>query len=528
MLGGVFVFACLLAACHVLWLPQYVIDDAFISFRYARNLIEGHGLVFNPGERVEGFSNFSWVMLTALGMALDLEPAAWTRALGCAALFGTLLVSAYLARRLIGSTVAALATAALLCASTALCTSCVNGLETGLYGLLVTSVVACVVCRRWTAASALIGVAAITRPEGAGILVIATALSLLVRGGPRDRRTWTAMIAPAVAIVGALIAFRVSYYGHLFPNSVQAKSVLFPLLRESEPAAWFGLVFNSEGLEYASGFLRNSFGWFCLLAFVMMLRCVERRWSAIFALSVVTMGLAVSVYNFGDWMTSYRLLTPYLPMLCVLVVWGLWECAAWLAYQMSLRSNPLLPILGACIVVVCAYGQFQRNRPYIRTNPDPSLAAILANSQQPDLLAATDVLGRIGYYAPHVRFLDMAGLTDDHIARHGTLSPTFGRKDFDYVLSREPHFIMNNIYSPWPERMNRRVFTDGYWWVVYEPLSLGDPTRPWPRFVFVKRDSTLEAEFRRLMPDAHFLPPTALLNWRSRVCFDRVRNGLAS
>lgn len=40
---------------HVTW---FLTDDAFISFRYARNLLEGHGLVFNPGEYVEGYSNF--------------------------------------------------------------------------------------------------------------------------------------------------------------------------------------------------------------------------------------------------------------------------------------------------------------------------------------------------------------------------------------------------------------------------------------------------------------------------------------
>ena len=37
-------------------------EDAFISFRYARNLLEGHGLVFNPGERVEGYTNFLWTL----------------------------------------------------------------------------------------------------------------------------------------------------------------------------------------------------------------------------------------------------------------------------------------------------------------------------------------------------------------------------------------------------------------------------------------------------------------------------------
>src|SRR5262245_14911733 len=39
------------------------VDDAFISFRYARNLANGNGLVFNPGERVEGYTNFLWTVV---------------------------------------------------------------------------------------------------------------------------------------------------------------------------------------------------------------------------------------------------------------------------------------------------------------------------------------------------------------------------------------------------------------------------------------------------------------------------------
>src|SRR3990172_10212365 len=41
------------------------VDDAYISYRYAQNLSLGHGLVFNPGERVEGYSNFLFVILAA-------------------------------------------------------------------------------------------------------------------------------------------------------------------------------------------------------------------------------------------------------------------------------------------------------------------------------------------------------------------------------------------------------------------------------------------------------------------------------
>src|SRR5574341_1385921 len=39
------------------------VDDAYISFRYAQNAIRGSGLVFNPGERVEGFTNFLWTAM---------------------------------------------------------------------------------------------------------------------------------------------------------------------------------------------------------------------------------------------------------------------------------------------------------------------------------------------------------------------------------------------------------------------------------------------------------------------------------
>ncbi len=53
----------------------FLTDDAFISFRYARNLLEGYGLVFNPGEYVEGYSNFLWVLeLAAIRRVLGVAP----------------------------------------------------------------------------------------------------------------------------------------------------------------------------------------------------------------------------------------------------------------------------------------------------------------------------------------------------------------------------------------------------------------------------------------------------------------------
>nr|MBK7068484.1 hypothetical protein [Deltaproteobacteria bacterium] len=58
-------------------------DDAFISFRYARNLVGGMGLVFNPGERVEGYSNFLWTVLLAAFHRVGFGIPETARVLGC-------------------------------------------------------------------------------------------------------------------------------------------------------------------------------------------------------------------------------------------------------------------------------------------------------------------------------------------------------------------------------------------------------------------------------------------------------------
>ena len=42
-------------------------DDEMVSMRYAKNLVSGHGLVWNPGgDKVEGFTNPLWVLYMAL------------------------------------------------------------------------------------------------------------------------------------------------------------------------------------------------------------------------------------------------------------------------------------------------------------------------------------------------------------------------------------------------------------------------------------------------------------------------------
>ena len=74
-------------------------DDCFISFRYARNLVEGNGLVYNPGERVEGYTNFLWVLMMATAMKLRLAPELVSNVVGIASGVGILTLLVVLSAR---------------------------------------------------------------------------------------------------------------------------------------------------------------------------------------------------------------------------------------------------------------------------------------------------------------------------------------------------------------------------------------------------------------------------------------------
>ena len=58
--------AMIAALTWLAWLNRFIQDDAFISFRYSHNLVRGLGLVWNPGDRVEGYTSFLWTLIMAV------------------------------------------------------------------------------------------------------------------------------------------------------------------------------------------------------------------------------------------------------------------------------------------------------------------------------------------------------------------------------------------------------------------------------------------------------------------------------
>src|SRR5690606_35986274 len=133
---GLAALALIVAFAGVIW-PAWLSDDAFISFRYAQNLVDGHGLVYNQGERVEGYTNFLWTLLAAGVLALGGDLAWWSHLAGGVLGLAIVLLRFVQAVRLLPPAWALLA--ALIGAtsqSLLLYTARGSGLETGLFALL--------------------------------------------------------------------------------------------------------------------------------------------------------------------------------------------------------------------------------------------------------------------------------------------------------------------------------------------------------------------------------------------------------
>ncbi|HET9886334.1 MAG TPA: hypothetical protein VFR10_02385, partial [bacterium] len=219
---------------------RWVSDDAFISFRYARNLVHGHGLVFNVGERVEGYTNFLWTVVIAAGMKLGLDPVMLSQVLGILGFAATIIVVAGSSWRLFGLTTSWIPFAALACAlHRDLQIWATGGLETSWATLAVTlGVVLLALAQRprtVAAAGLLLVLAILLRPDA--IVAYASGALFLVFAGPRQRSTWFAFFLPFLLLFLPYWSLRAAYYGHFYPNTYYAKSA--------------ALANYSQGLRYA-------------------------------------------------------------------------------------------------------------------------------------------------------------------------------------------------------------------------------------------------------------------------------------
>ena len=219
-----------LALCWVL--RGFLTDDAWISVRYAENLANGDGFVWNPGgPRAEGFSNPLLVGIEALASAAGWSAPAAARALGVLSGVACIVLVHAWGRRVLGETTASIA-ALLTACSAPFALWAVGGLETLLVALAVTAGTLEVARsdggRVWRAA-AVFALLPWLRPEGLAVVAAVVALGelpALVRAPTRRGGVVRILVLGGVPALSqaALEAFRLGVYGHLLPNSVLYKS----------------------------------------------------------------------------------------------------------------------------------------------------------------------------------------------------------------------------------------------------------------------------------------------------------------
>jgi hypothetical protein len=483
---------------------RFVMDDAYISFRYARHLTDGWGLVWNQGERIEGFTNLLWTLLIAAGMKLGADPVSSAHVLGLTCYAAT-LASSYLL-------LSAFGVHRINCHLAVICLGlnysfaafATGGLETSLQTATIAGSFAIFALGGRDRLSASIALSVVlaaavwTRLDAtlcAGLLLSVRALENLgwapfrSNGPPLTTlskssriRLLIALFAPFGLLVGGLFAFKLVYFGAILPNTYFAKTF-------ADPA-----VAVSFGWQQLKSFVdQYRFQPVGLLVCVGLVLSIRRRsriglLSAGFAIA----WLAYLVWVGGDFM-EYRFLVPALPFVIAL---------AFLALTPLTRFELLTGVL---LTAYCAFGSWEHYRhsqqsyynessrltetvPFLQSHVDgpgqdwkrlgQGLGELLDYDES--VTIAVYASGAIPYYS-RARTIDMLGLNDWWVARFGLRStPRPGHQrvaPLSYLLFRKTHLVI----QPWPvgdpeERVDR--YSPSHLFEKYVPAPSGIPLPP--------------------------------------------------
>lgn len=286
-----------IAAAVLAWWLRWGCDDAYITFVYGRSVAAGHGPAWF-GTHVEGYTNFLWMLWSALGEKLGIDPLRWAWGASLAALVGT-IAGTY---RLAPTKLAGLTAIGVLATNYTFLAFGTSGLETMLQAALLVAVYLEVQRLRDKASIEhliVIGVyaslALMTRLDSAPMLVvfgIVTARRLIA--AKAGIRVWIAGAMPVLVLVGGWLLWKLSYYGEVLPNTFYAK-------------ADFAI---GHGLWFIGRFFVEYWLWL-----VIPLAIWRRAW---LPLALVTVQLAYIAFVGGDFM-ELRFFVPLLPMLALAI-----------------------------------------------------------------------------------------------------------------------------------------------------------------------------------------------------------------
>ncbi|MEW6536319.1 MAG: hypothetical protein AB1454_11970 [Candidatus Auribacterota bacterium] len=440
------VILCSMAAMFYVF-RSWFLDDVYISMRYARNWINGIGLVFNPGEKVEGYTNFLWVCLMALAYWVGTPMELTARLIS---IVSYLIVFAGLYIMLIKKlhlpiTILYLALLAFVLDGDYIAWAN-SGMETTLFTVLVTVSSLLYLHSRSNhpiftlfAGTGFI-LAALTRPEGilwygtTGLFVL---INVILK---KDSHALTKLLLysiPFAVIFIPYITFRYNYYGYPVPNTFYAK------------VGW-SIAQPIRGLKYSAAYLLNR--WFVLIP-SLIYGWRHRNSHAVryfFTLGTIYWLYVISVG--GDIFPGYRFFVPLLPVLYAALFLFLDSCRNF-PYRNTLITAALICILSILAVQMYIRDDY-RNLYKDKVSPVGKTIGIWMRKNLPsNTVIALNAVGAIPYFS-RLKTIDMLGLTDPYLAHNvqksgsGWAGHEIG--DGNYVLSRQPDIII--LTGPWGSR----------------------------------------------------------------------------
>jgi len=466
----------LLLLSHILFL-NCMMEDSFISFRYAKNLVDGNGLRWNPDEEpVEGYTNFLWVLLCAVALKAGLELPLFSQILGILAAFLTLVYVYRFSRNILNwPTAASLVPCLLLSLSGPFATWAGSGMETNLFTLmLMASIYHFAVYFRFERTTHLfrcsffLFLATLTRPEGFGIFVMIVGLSLAgVVWLQQSFRRFVLPLASYIVLTGLYLSWKLSYFGNLLPNTFYAKTggTIHQYLRGLRYTGTFFLFFVLP-FVFLVAFLiwekkRNIFKTPDVRQFFQDRG--EKMGLLLCGVFVLVYTLFI-VYEGGDYMAMFRFFVPLLPPLYILLA------ASILFLIRSLLPNSRKRILARGMILFAVLFTLLQSTPVeTKLFPVPiyqegTYRGVLnerwhvarlsligkyfrryKKSQAESL--ATRAIGAISYYSD-MNIIDLHGLVDPVIARQkkkdiGKEYPGHEKSDMLYIVTqRRPTFIV--------------------------------------------------------------------------------------
>jgi hypothetical protein len=290
-----FIVACCVTALGYAWYTNHVWEDYLITFRHSRNLCEGHGLVYQPGEPVHGFTSPLGTLLPAAchlatGQTSYLA-ALWSyRVLSAAAFAGAGLLLLRGLREANSGTIALIVLGFLFVVEAKAVAFSMNGMETAFMLLFVAWGLLLVVRDQpasWFAFGLCSAGLMWTRPDGCIYIAVLSLAALLFTTGPRA--AWFRALLKSGLVCAVLylpwFLWAWSYYGSPVPNTIRAKAdpdaphTLFAMIRHTiewlptRTATTFRPIYPTFGSwPMAIAATTAVMGWFCALYWLLPVR----------------------------------------------------------------------------------------------------------------------------------------------------------------------------------------------------------------------------------------------------------------